>query len=139
MLPTTRGERPFRVLLADRSEETRDLFGTLLTSMGYEVHSVGTGFEVLAHAPLFRPHAVFTSVFLPDQTGFALCAALRRMPETAQALIVAVTGHLAPDAARRAQEAGFDRYLVKPVQLDAILKTMRLLDGGQDTGAAQAP
>lgn len=129
MLPTTRGEQPFRVLLVDRSEETRDLFTALFSSLGYEVRTVLTGTEALAHAPLFRPHAVFTSIFLPDQSGFDLCAALRRMPQTAQALIVAITGHMAPDAAGRAQAAGFDHYLVKPVKLETILETMQSLAG----------
>jgi CheY-like chemotaxis protein len=129
MLPTTRGEHAFRVLLVDRSEETRDLFAALFTGMGYVVQTFTTGSEALAHAPLFRPHAVFTAIALPDQSGFDLCAALRRMPATANALIVAITGYLLPDSARRAQAAGFDRYLVKPVPLGTILETLQALDG----------
>jgi CheY-like chemotaxis protein len=129
MLPTTRGEQPFRVLLVDRSEETRDLFAALFTGMGYVVQAFRTGSEALAHVPLFRPHAVFTAIFLPDQSGFDLCAALRRMPAAANALIVAITGHLSPDSARLAQAAGFDRYLVKPVPLATIVETMQALDG----------
>lgn len=125
MLPTTRGKPPFRVLLVDRSEETRDLFATLFFSLGYEVKTVATGTEALASVPAFQPHAVFTSIFLPDQSGFDLCVALRKMPPTAMALIVAITGHMAPDAERLAREAGFDHYLVKPVKLDAILATLQ--------------
>lgn len=124
MLPTTCGEQPFRVLLVDRSEETRDLFAALFLGMGYEVRTVTTGTEALAWVPLFRPHAIFSAIFLPDQSGFDLCAALRRMPETADALIVAITGFMSPDSARLAQEAGFDQYLVKPVKLEAILATL---------------
>ena len=133
MLPTTRGEQPFRVLLVDRSEETRDLFGALFTGMGYEVQTFTTGTEALAHAPLFRPHAVFTAIFLPDQSGFDLCRALRRVPATADALIVAITGHMSPDSVRLALAAGFDRYLVKPAPLESILETMRYLDGYRGT------
>ena len=124
MLPTTCGEQPFRILLADRSEETRDLFAALFLSMGYEVKTVTTGTEALAWALLFRPQAIFTAIHLADQSGFDLCAALRRMPQTANALIVAITGHLSPDCARLAREAGFDHYLVKPVKLEAILATL---------------
>lgn len=124
MLPTTCGEQPFRILLADRSEETRDLFAALFLSLGHEVKTVTSGTEALAWAPLFRPHAIFTAIHLPDQSGFDLCAALRRMPETADVLIVAITGHLPRDCAQRARAAGFDHYLVKPVKLEAILATM---------------
>jgi len=124
MLPSTSGEQPFRVLLVDRSEETRDLFAALFLSLGYEVKTVATGTEALAWASVFRPHAVFTAIFLPDQSGFDVCAALRKMPDMANALIVAITGHMAHDAAGLAREAGFDHYLVKPVQLDDILTTL---------------
>jgi CheY-like chemotaxis protein len=124
MLPRTCGEQPFRVLLADRNEETRDLFAALFLGMGYEVKTVATGLEALDRAALFRPQAIFTAIHLADQSGFDLCAALRRMPQTADALIVAITGYLSPDCARLAREAGFDHYLVKPVKLEAILATM---------------
>lgn len=125
MLPTTRGEPPFRVLLVDRSEETRDLFATLLVGLDYEVRSVATGLEALSLAPLFLPHAIVTSIFLSDCSGFELCASLRRMPGTAHARIVAITGHVAADTARRAQEAGFDHYLVKPVSFETILAAIQ--------------
>ena len=125
MLPTTGGEQPCRVLLVDRSEETRDMFAALFLNLGYEVKTLATATETLAWAPLFRPHAVFTSIFLPDQSGFDLCAALRRMPDMANALIVAITGHRTQDSVRLAAEAGFDHYLVKPVKLDTILATLQ--------------
>lgn len=114
-----------RVLLVDRSEETRDMFAALFLNLGYEVRAVATATEALAWAPLFRPHAVFTAILLPDQSGFDLCRLLRKMPHMAGALIVAITGHMGPDAARQAAEAGFDHYLVKPVNLDAILATLQ--------------
>jgi two-component system CheB/CheR fusion protein len=125
MLPTTDGEPPFRVLLVDRSEETRDLFGSLLLSLGYEVRSVSTGSEALALVPLFRPRAVVTSIFLPDRSGFELCRALRSMPETADARIVAITGHITHNSIELAQEAGFDHYLVKPVNFETILAAIQ--------------
>ena len=125
MLPNTCGKQPLRVLLVDRSAETRDLFATLFAAMHYEVRTAISVGEALFHAPLFRPHAVFTSVLLPDGSGFDLCAALRKLPQTADSLIVAITGHVAPDSAALAHEAGFDEYLVKPVGLTTILETMK--------------
>lgn len=131
MLPNTDGKHALRILLVDRSEETRDLFTTLFTGLGHEVLTVTSAAAARAAVGQFRPHAVFTSIRLPDGSGFDLCAALRTMPETAATLIVAITGYLAPDAGRLAREAGFDHYLVKPVKLDAILATLDGLTGGQ--------
>ena len=49
--------------------------------------------------------------------------------------IVAITGHMGPDAARQAAEAGFDHYLVKPVNLDAILATLQAPPAQRATSA----
>ena len=125
MLPNTCGKQPLRVLLVDRSEETRDLFATLFVAMGHEVQTVTTVGEALYCLPKFQPDAVFTSIFLPDGSGFDLCQALRKIPQTADALIVAITGHQSPESDRLAYEAGFDHYLMKPVPLDTIVETMR--------------
>lgn len=124
MLPTTRGEQPFRILLVDRSEETRDLFSVLFIGMGHDIKAVATGFEALAWAPSFRPHVVFTAIHLPDQSGFDLCAALRRLPQTAEALIVAITGYKPPNLFELAHAAGFDHYLIKPAKLETLLETL---------------
>jgi CheY-like chemotaxis protein len=75
---------------------------------------------------------VFTSIFLPDGSGFDLCEALRKIPQTADALIVAITGHQSRDSARLAQEAGFDHYLMKPVPLDTIIETMRAFTSSRE-------
>ena len=45
---------------------------------------------------------------------------LRARPETAGALIVAVTGYGQAEDRRRAQDAGFDDYLVKPVEFESL-------------------
>jgi CheY-like chemotaxis protein len=47
--------------------------------------------------------------------GYELARRLRDRPETAECVLVAVTGWGQEDDRRRAQEAGFDRHLVKPV------------------------
>lgn len=125
MLPNTCRKQPLRILLVDRGEETRDLFSSLFAGMGHEVQTATTVGEALYCLALFQPDAVFTSIFLPDASGFDLCAALRKIPETADALIVAITGHQSPDSDRLAREAGFDDYLIKPVALDSILNTLR--------------
>ena len=131
MLPTPHGKQPLRILLVDRSEETRELFTALFAGMGHEVRTVTTVAAARHAISLFRPDAVFTAIFLVDGSGFDLCAALRGMPETADALIVAITGYISPDSSRLAEEAGFDHYLLKPAKLDTILATMDGLTGAQ--------
>jgi CheY-like chemotaxis protein len=57
---------------------------------------------------------------LPDMDGFQVAARLRELDCCKDALLVAVSGYGQPEHVRRSQEAGFDRHLIKPVDLDAL-------------------
>jgi len=57
---------------------------------------------------------------LPGMDGNELARRLRAQPENADALLVAVSGYGQEADRSRALAAGFDRYLVKPVDLQAL-------------------
>jgi AmiR/NasT family two-component response regulator len=49
---------------------------------------------------------------------------LRRNSVAKEALLVAITAHPKPEAARLAEDAGFDRFLVKPLGLAALKEVL---------------
>ena len=60
--------------------------------------------------------------------GYEVARALRAAPETSGCLLVAVSGYGQAEDQRQSQEAGFDRHLVKPVDLivlQEILSTVK--------------
>jgi CheY-like chemotaxis protein len=120
--------QPLRVLVVEDSNDVMELFCTVLATVGYDVKAVRTYDDALAIVPSYAPQVVFTSILIGHHNGFALCSALRQIPETADALIVAITGFGAAWSGD-AHEAGFDHYLVKPVALEKMLETMQDLDG----------
>lgn len=52
--------------------------------------------------------------------GYALATALRGLPETQGATLIAVTGYGQDTDRDRAREAGFDHHLTKPVDVDRL-------------------
>jgi hypothetical protein len=69
-----------------------------------------------------------------------LCLSLRKMPETVEALIVAITNYGIPINDNRAT-AGFDYFLVRPISLSKVLETMQHLVGykGNSVKAVRVP
>jgi CheY-like chemotaxis protein len=59
-------------------------------------------------------------VSLPDMDGFEVAGQLRLLAETKGALIVALTGHSDDGYRTRAQQAGFDEFLVKPADVNSL-------------------
>jgi CheY-like chemotaxis protein len=70
---------------------------------------------------------------LPDMDGFELATAIRQLPGGDRIRLVALTGYGGEANAVAAEAAGFDLYLVKPVEIDELLEKLgSLMNGGND-------
>jgi PAS domain S-box-containing protein len=76
------------------------------------------------------PKVVIMDINLPGMSGFEAVKRLREWPETRDIPVIGLSAAaLARDTAR-AREAGFHRYLTKPVKVDELTETLeRLLEG----------
>jgi signal transduction histidine kinase/CheY-like chemotaxis protein len=119
------GETPSRrILLADDNVDFASSLAALLTARGHEVRIAHDGAEALATAQHFNPDFAFLDLGMPKVHGYEVARRLRESPDTAECVLVAVTGWGQEDDRQRAREAGFDRHLVKPIDasdIEAIL------------------
>ena len=63
---------------------------------------------------------------LPGLDGFEVARSLRKQADEDSTLLVAVSGYGQEADRRRAEEAGFDHHLVKPVRLDELSRILAL-------------
>jgi two-component system, sensor histidine kinase len=117
--------KPHRILLADDNLDFASSFATLLRRMGNEVRVEHDGPAALAAAHEFCPEIAFLDIGLPKLNGFDLARRLRGLPATAASRLVAVTGWGQPSDRKLASEAGFDDYMVKPVEIERIQAILR--------------
>jgi CheY-like chemotaxis protein len=137
MLPTTKppqaaGQAPVvsefarqeRILIIDDRRDAILPLNQMLKIDGHTVAIAQDGVSGVATAAEFQPRVVLCDIGLPgEMNGYAVCRALRAMPETASAYLVAVTGYGHDEAKREAKEAGFDYHVTKPVG-KAVLREM---------------
>jgi DNA-binding response OmpR family regulator len=97
----------------------------VLRRMGNEVRVEHDGAAALAAAEEFRPEFAFLDIGLPKLNGFDLARKLRELPTTVDSILVAVTGWGQPSDRQLAKEAGFDEYMVKPVEIDTVQSILR--------------
>jgi signal transduction histidine kinase len=109
-----------RILLADDNEDFALSLAAVLRSLGNQVRVAHDGAAALAAAREFQPQIAFLDIGLPKLNGFDLARELRALPGSADTILVAVTGWGQPADRRKAREAGFDDYFVKPVEIEAI-------------------
>jgi signal transduction histidine kinase len=109
-----------RILLVDDNEDYAVSLATVLGTMDHEVRVAHDGAAGLAIAKEFKPGFAFLDIGMPKMSGFELARRLRAAPETTGTILVAVTGFSQPSDREEGRRAGFDGFLVKPVEIDRL-------------------
>jgi signal transduction histidine kinase/ActR/RegA family two-component response regulator len=115
---------PLRLLLVDDNVDAVHTLQLFLRSNGHQVDVAYTAGDALELAQVLMPEVCLLDIGLPDFDGNELARRLRQQPQTAGSTLIAMTGYGRQQDRDAAMEAGFDHYLVKPVntaQLSDIL------------------
>ena len=115
------GETP-RIMVVDDNADAAMMLSLLLEASGYEVMVEYDSARALGLAAAHRPDIGILDIGLPDIDGNELARRLKAAPQTSHMVLIAATGYGQESDRARALEAGFDHYLVKPVD------TARLMD-----------
>ena len=111
-----------RILVVDDNVDVVETTTMLLSLSGHEVHSAKDGLQALHAASEFRPEVVLLDIGLPLMDGYEVARRLRQMPQTAGALLIALTGYGQQGDRQRGKDAGFDGHMLKPVDPHALAK-----------------
>jgi CheY-like chemotaxis protein len=117
-----------RILIVDDNVDAADSIAMLLSMEGHQTRTVNTARAALLAAPEFRPEVVLLDIGLPEMDGYEVARRLRTQNGSQRMRLVAVTGYGQPADRRRAQAAGFDEHMVKPVEpatLQAFLRSVQ--------------
>lgn len=120
-----------RVLVVDDNADAAGSLVELLRLTGHVAEAAYSGTAALAAAARFAPELVLLDLGLPDLDGFAVARALREagcLPPGAR--LVALTGWGQASDRERTRAAGFDRHLVKPVELHELLALLAAVPQG---------
>jgi DNA-binding response OmpR family regulator len=122
---------PLRILVADDERDTATTLAIILRNEGHEVQTVLRGDEALEMCRLFRPDVVIADINLPGVSGYAIARELRERHHDLAPLMIAVSGKWTSTADRfLGQAVGFDHYLLRPCDPDALLPLLEPLRRG---------
>ncbi len=104
-----------KVLLVEDNEDARHALLTMLRHYGFRTFAAADGLEGIAVAAEVQPDAAVIDIGLPQYDGFEVARQLRAGLGGRPMLLVALTGYSSREARRKATDAGFDEFLIKPV------------------------
>lgn len=114
-----------QILVVEDNDRNMKLFRDVLQVTGYRTLEASTAQQALTLAISHRPTLILMDIRLPDVSGTEALRALRDDERTTNIPVIAVTAQAMEGDRARFIEAGFDGYLSKPVDLDALLATVR--------------
>jgi PAS domain S-box-containing protein len=94
---------------------------------GIELAAVPTAEMGIQLARLRRPDVVIMDINLPGMSGLEALVVLKRDPGTAAIPVIALTAAASERDRQRGAEAGFYRYLTKPVKVDELVSALEVL------------
>lgn len=112
------------VLVVERDPHVRELETHFLEAAGYVVEFVMDGEAALERARVLLPDVLVTEIMVPKLDGLSLCRQLKAHEATRHILVLIFT---ILSAKVRAQEAGADAYLPKPLAEVRLLEVLQRL------------
>ena len=117
-----------RILVVDDNRDAAETLHAGLIHHGYDVVIAFEPAAAMRIAREFRPGIALLDIEMPEMSGYELAAQLRAIDELGGTIrLVAVTGFGQPGDRERALSAGFDRHLVKPVDLKTLMRVVEEL------------
>jgi signal transduction histidine kinase/ActR/RegA family two-component response regulator len=105
------------ILVVDDEPEARMLFSTILEGAGAAVTTAASVRDALAALAATRFDVLLSDIEMPGQDGYELVAEAAALAVERQLALVkiAVSAYSRPEDEMRSLAAGFERYLIKPV------------------------
>jgi len=119
--------RPLRILVVEDELAVAEMLVMLLELWGHTVQAVHDGPAALAAGQTLRPEVVLCDIGLKGMDGYQLARQLLQQEGLNKPVLVAMTGYGQEQDQRRAQEAGFDHHMTKPVDPAAVQKLLTSL------------
>ncbi len=118
-----------RVLLVEDDQDSREMLETMFEQSAIEVCSVDSAAEALEIIEQFKPHVIISDIGLPNEDGYELISRIRQLPSARGGLTpaIALTGYVSSQDRNRAFNAGYQKHLSKPVDIDELLELVREL------------
>jgi len=122
---TLNDTRRMKILVVDDNVDAADSIALLLNIDGFDAQSVHGAMAALDTVDSFRPDVVLLDIGLPVMNGYEVAQRMRKHIPIEQMRIVALSGYGREVDRDKAAQAGFDGYLVKPVEPSALSDFLR--------------
>jgi len=115
------------ILVADDDQVVVELLSLGLRRRGFVVTAAADAMQVIMAVRRTPPVAILLDIVMPGGTGFEVLKRLRSNAGTHSIPVIAMSASTDPKLPKKAEELGASAFLLKPVQLNEVVGTLRRL------------
>lgn len=115
---------PDHILIVDDNPPNLKLARVILVSEGYEVETATDAEEALQAVERSKPALILMDLQLPGMDGLELTRRLKSDPRYRDVIVIALTAYAMKGDDEKAFRAGCDGYVSKPIDTQALPKTI---------------
>ena len=116
-----------RILVVDDNRDSADSLVTAFGVLGHEAMAAYGGREALVCLGDHKPTLLVLDLSMPEMDGYELARAIRALPGYTHVPMVALSGFGSEADRAKSRQAGFDRHMLKPFDLDDLEKMVELV------------
>ncbi len=138
-VPVTRPHRDkplksLRILVAEDTDENRELVSELLKKRGHSVVAVSDGRQALDELEKAQYDIVLMDEQMPRMDGLEATRVIRQKEKSTgkHQLVVALTGNVTEEDKEQRIQAGMDGFIPKPFEMRALFDTIEFLAAGTE-------
>ncbi|HKO49240.1 MAG TPA: ATP-binding protein [Polyangiaceae bacterium] len=113
-----------KILVIDDDEDSRLLLQTALERVGASVRITDSAANAFSFLAKERVDVVISDIGMPEEDGISLMRRLREQPLHRRLQAVALTAYARTEDVTRALEAGFQRHVAKPANIEHLARTV---------------
>jgi len=119
-----------RILIVDDNRDAADSLSEMLKMMGNDTRTAYDGQQGVDLAGEYQPDVILLDIGMPILNGYEACRLIREQAKGKGVVLIALTAWGQDEDRRRSHEAGFDHHMVKPVDPQALMSMIAVLNVG---------
>ena len=110
-----------RILVVDDLKDVTETMGLLFETLGHDTRVAADGRQAVDATNAFEPQIIFMDLDMPVLNGYDAARAIRGAPLAQQPFLIALTAATGTAVEVATRAVGFDFYLRKPADTNALL------------------
>ena len=108
------------IIIIDDNKDLNDITCQLLSILGYDVVSAFSGQDGIDKAREKGPKVILCDIGMPGMDGYDVAKTIRQDRDLRDIYLIAISGYSSQTDIDRSIEAGFDKHIGKPIDLQTL-------------------